>query len=343
MDPKAVNQNITVDDFDPLVTYANQDIWLTPDPSKNLPFNQSNSPWFAGTYHVTNVTNTSFTFDFDGPTLFVYGAAGPSYGSYEISIDGGSTVSTAYAAANATNYLLFGTSGLTYDNHTLKVTNLGAQGGDKGGDDLLFDYLQTTVQLAPAGATVANTTLEETDARLHYTGNWTINYSSMFSGGGSIFTSEANATFSVSFNGSALYIFGDKTDDHGLYSVVLDGRPAEQYEGQSACGGVFEHACEKDNTLKYFASNLDAGLHTVTLTNAGLNGSFFDLDSIVYTTPSEFAVRQPSAAGSSAAGASPTPGSGSSSGGASLSAAGSANLLLVAVCGAWWLGRFFRR
>ena len=157
-------------DFDSLITYENQDIWLTPDPSKNLPFNQSNSPWFAGTYHVTNVTNTSFSFNFDGesyrssspaglvltgletgPTLFIYGAAGPAYGSYEISIDGSSNVSTAHAAANATNYLLFGTSGLTYDNHTLKVTNLGAQSCDEGGNKLLFDYLQTTVQLAPAG------------------------------------------------------------------------------------------------------------------------------------------------------------------------------------------------
>lgn len=84
----------------------------------------------------------------------------------------------------------------------------------------------------------------------------------------------SNST-AISPSGSALYIFGDKTDDHGLYTVVLDERPAQQYDGQSACGGVFEHACEKDNTLKYFASNLDAGGHTVTLTNAGINGSYF--------------------------------------------------------------------
>lgn len=88
MDPNAVNQNITVDgkceeyltgldfnchlDFDSVITYENQSIWLTPDPSKSLPFNQSNTPWFAGTYHVTNVTNTSFTFNFDGEQLLVH-------------------------------------------------------------------------------------------------------------------------------------------------------------------------------------------------------------------------------------------------------------------------------
>lgn len=79
----------------------------------------------------------------------------------------------------------------------------------------------------------------------------------------------------ISSPGSALYIFGDKVDDHGIYSVVLDERPAQQYDGKSGCGGIFEHACEKDNTLKYFVSNLDAGGHTFTLTNAGINGSYF--------------------------------------------------------------------
>lgn len=83
--------------------------------------------------------------------MFIYGASGPAYGSFEVSIDGSSNVSTAHASANTTNYLLFGTSGLTYDNHSLKVMNLGAQNGDEGGNQLLFDYLETTVQLAPAG------------------------------------------------------------------------------------------------------------------------------------------------------------------------------------------------
>jgi hypothetical protein len=86
-----------------------------------------------------------------GPTLFIYGAAGPAYGSFEISIDGSSNISTAHASQNTSGHLLFSTTSLKYDNHTLKVTNLGAQSGDDGGNQFLFDYLQSTVQLAPAG------------------------------------------------------------------------------------------------------------------------------------------------------------------------------------------------
>jgi hypothetical protein len=149
-------------------------------------------------------------------------------------------------------------------------------------------------------------------------------------------------------------------DDHGLFSVTLDNRTAHQFNGVSGCGGVFKKYCEKDNTLAYFASNLDSSLHTVTLqNNAGVNHSFFgtltsraisaskvntlifdyaDLDAMVYTTPSEYAVRQPAASSS---------GSGSSSGshsGASLSSVvPGMNLLLLLLVGALWLGRPVKR
>ena len=158
-------------------------------------------------------------------------------------------------------------------------------------------------------------------------------------------------------SGSAIYIFGDKVDDHGLFSVTLDNRSAEQFNGVSGCGGVFMKYCEKDNTLAYFASNLDSGLHTVTVqNNAGVNHSFFgmwptpskhyyfsmilhftDLDVIMYTTPSEYAVRQPSGSGSSSG-----PGSGPSSSASLSSVIPGMNVLLLLFLGILWLGRPFK-
>lgn len=76
--------------------------------------------------------------------------------------------------------------------------------------------------------------------------------------------------------GSAVYVFGDKVDDHGLFTVTLDNRTSEHFDGVSGCGGAFAKACEKTNTLAYFASNLDSSLHTVTVqNNAGVNNSYF--------------------------------------------------------------------
>jgi len=343
MDPSAANKNLTVDDFDSLVTYADQSQWSTPDPSSDTS-NQSTSPWKDGTYHLTAVTNAFFTFNFEGPTIFVYGAAGPAYGSFEISLDGHSNVFSAYAPQNASGHLLFSATTLEYVNHTLTVTNLGAKDGDNGGNQLLFDYLDAGVQLAPAGASVANTSLEETDSRLTFNGNWTTNvYNPRFSGGGSRYTQGDGASVSLSFYGSAIYIFGDKTGRHGLYTVTLDNRAAEQFNGVSGCGGAFVHACEKTNTLAYFASNLDSDLHTVTVRNiAGVNNSFFDLDYMVYTTPSSYAVREPSAS-SFSAGAGAVESTSTSTGNSPSLIVPGMNLLFLLLLGALWLGRTHKR
>jgi hypothetical protein len=54
-------------------------------------------------------------------------------------------------------------------------------------------------------AEVTNTTIEETDPRLKYTGVWGNNSSPFFSGGGTTFTNEDNASVSLKFNGKFLH------------------------------------------------------------------------------------------------------------------------------------------
>ncbi|KAJ7243817.1 hypothetical protein B0H12DRAFT_1236301 [Mycena haematopus] len=254
---------LAVDDFDSLITYPDQSQWTTPDPSAGP--DPALDIWFDATYHRTNVTGASFSFDFKGSEFSLYGAAGPAFGSYEINIDGWAATHSAHAAKNVSAYKLFSTDTLAYTEHT------------------------TTVDIAPAGARLTNATLEETDARLVYTGNWTENvYNPLFSGGYSRYTND-DASVSLDFTGTALFIFGDKTDRHGLYTVTLDDRAPQTFNGVSGCGGAFAHACEKDDTLKYFAANLDEREHSVEVRNIpGPLGSYFDLDAIVITTPSKY-------------------------------------------------------
>jgi hypothetical protein len=169
MDASAVNVNVTVDDFDSVISYADQSVWQTPDPSSPS-FNASGSSWLMGTYHTTDVLNASFAFNFTGtsrlhgltgipmyfhllgPAIYIYGYAGPSYGSYEVQIDTSSSILSAYSSSNtSTPHLLYGANNLTYGPHELAIRNLGKRGEDAGGNNFLFDFLQTTVQMAPAG------------------------------------------------------------------------------------------------------------------------------------------------------------------------------------------------
>ncbi|KAJ7162876.1 hypothetical protein C8R46DRAFT_330317 [Mycena filopes] len=300
MDASAVNTNLTVDDFDSILSYADQAAWETPDPSSTS-FSANTGQWLMGTYHSTTTVNASVSLNFTGPAIYVFGASGPDFGSYEVLLDGKSTTKSAYAASNVSApFLLYGTDNLTYAAHTLTMRNLGKQGADAGGGAFLFDFLRATAQLAPSGATVSNKTLEETDSALKYSGTWGSNKSPNFSGGGSTFTNANNASVSFSFNGSAIYVFGDKKNDHGLYSAILDGGAPQIFNGISGCGGAFGMTCEQMKpTLAYFASNLDSGVHNLSITNiAGVNNSFFDLDSVVLSVPSVYAPRRGFAASS---------------------------------------------
>ncbi|KJA24929.1 hypothetical protein HYPSUDRAFT_38305 [Hypholoma sublateritium FD-334 SS-4] len=315
MDPSAVNWNVTIDDFDSLLTYEDPAVWTTPDPSAS---NYSTAgPWFRGTYHKTETKGASVSLNITGPALYIYGTKGPDYGSFEVDIDSVSLQYSAYQeAADNTTRLLFGASNLTYANHNIVLRNLGAQSaaGDKGGDAFSLDYLDSTIQVAPSGATASNVTYQETDPAITFNGTWGNNTGPFFSGGGTTFTNEDGASFSFSFHGSAIYVFGDKKNDHGIYGVVLDNQPAQLLDGVSGCGGAFGQTCEEQiPSIKYLASNLDDSLHTITLVNhAGVNNSFFDLDSIVVAVPSQYSPRQLSTSSSPFVAASSTSSSGSS-------------------------------
>jgi len=103
-------------------------------------------------------------------------------------------------------------------------------------------------------------------------------------------------------------------------------------------------------TLAYFASNLDSGLHNISITNiAGVNNSYFDLDSVMLSVPSVYAPRtlggassSPGNASSSSSGGAPSPSAGAS-GSVPLMNTPLLNPLLFLVLGVMWLLRPARR
>ncbi|KIM75629.1 hypothetical protein PILCRDRAFT_13409 [Piloderma croceum F 1598] len=111
-------------------------------------------------------------------------------------------------------------------------------------------------------------------------GNISDNYFPNYSNGGtftlSVYTG-ANATFS--FNGTAIWLFGAKRANHGLYNITLDGQTTTM-NGYSPGTGIYQ-------TPLFTQTHLTNTLHTITLTNAGLNSTypfsnFLDLDYITW-------------------------------------------------------------
>jgi hypothetical protein len=159
MDPKALNYNITIDDFDSILSYSDQASWTTPDPS-SFNYTSDGSPWLRGTYHNTTVAGASVALNFTGPAIYVYGAIGPAYGAYQVVLDNQVTINaTAFRDNTSTgSHLLFGTAALTYGNHQIVLRNLGAINGSSG-NAFLLDYIQSTIQLAPKGQVYSYTLL----------------------------------------------------------------------------------------------------------------------------------------------------------------------------------------
>jgi hypothetical protein len=111
-------------------------------------------------------------------------------------------------------------------------------------------------------------------------------------------TNSAGASFSLAFHGNALALYSAVSNNHGDFSVALDGAPAQTLSGAS----VSFHA----QVPLYVVGGLATGDHTVVVTNTAQDAAvWFDFDYAVVSTYSD-----PPSNGSSTAGA---PGSGSTS------------------------------
>lgn len=87
-------------------------------------------------------------------------------------------------------------------------------------------------------------------------------------------TKGTGANVSLTFNGTAVYVFGSKGPVNGDYSVTIDGE-VEPQSGQQQT---------QEYRAILFTANLKSGLHLLTLTNTDQSGeAWLDLDFITVT------------------------------------------------------------
>ncbi|KAJ9091474.1 hypothetical protein QFC21_007210 [Naganishia friedmannii] len=260
----ALTLNLTIDDFDPLIGasldiygFSNTSYTVTIDPSISQPY-------------TANITTSN------------------------------ALSSTANSVARAT---LFSTTSLSsnaqlsYAQHEVVVRNVGLQQGQGTGVLGLDLVVIGGIPVGAEGATLKNTTIDDPDtAAIKYTGSWTTNNVTDFYGGSSVYTNTPGDSLSLSFTGSAIYIFGDQVNDHGYYTVLLNSTTYANLTGRSGCAGSEgEKQCEKLGGLHFFAGGLPEGTHEVQVVNGGMAGAqtYFDLDRITYTTPTNYSTITP--------------------------------------------------
>ncbi|TYJ52738.1 hypothetical protein B9479_006633 [Cryptococcus floricola] len=283
--------NVTFDDFDPLLVFSDYSQWWTPDPSEHPEWYNATSQdtgvnWHEATVHYATEQGASFALNFTSPAIYIYGIAGPSSTNYTISLDGTTTSHSLSGNNSDTSVddgrtLLWSQSGLeTGKVHQVELTN---EGSGVGVDLVVLEV--------DVGQNAKNTTVDNTSGDILYTSNWSSNNGNFYNGSSS-YTSGSGNSLTFNFTGSALYVFGDQVNDHGVFSLYFNSSstPFVTPSGRSGCqvaNNQVEKSCEKLDSLKAFVGGLPAGEHQVEIVNQGQD-TYFDFDYLVYTTPEQY-------------------------------------------------------
>ncbi|KAJ9115405.1 hypothetical protein QFC22_005162 [Naganishia vaughanmartiniae] len=267
----ALTLNLTIDDFDPLITYTNPLQWATPNPQDHPSwFNQTQqetgSVWHQGaSLDIYGFSNTSYTVIID-PSI-----AQPYTANISTSDVLASTADSSARTSLFSTTSLSSNAQLSYAQHEVVVRNVGAQEGQGTGVLGVDLVVIGGIPVGGEGATLTNTTVDDPDtAALKYTGSWTTNNVTDFYGGSSVYTNTPGDAVVLSFVGSAVYVYGDQVNDHGYYTVLMNSTQYANFTGRSGCaGGEGEKQCEKLGGLHFFAGGLPEGTHEMRIVNGG--------------------------------------------------------------------------
>ncbi|GFZ43783.1 hypothetical protein JCM24511_01503 [Saitozyma sp. JCM 24511] len=113
--------NSTLDDASSAVTYTG---WTSTSSVSSSIGAISSGTFYQGTVSYTSSAGASAAFSFTGSALYVFGCTGPSFGTFQITLDA-SVVGTYNASTTTDSYdtLLFFVSGLSEASHSVSITN----------------------------------------------------------------------------------------------------------------------------------------------------------------------------------------------------------------------------
>jgi len=194
------------------------------------------------------------------------GSVGPSYGDIQIVVDGVSrgTVS-CYAAGYAHHVPLFSEGGLEPGPHTIRLVVSGTKNASSSGTVIILDAFEAWSESASASFHGGLLAIEESDARLRYTGAWMKGTSPVFSGGAYWYAYTRGAQMVAVFTGSSITLTGAKGPSYGRMEVFVDG----------VSKGVIDCYAEKYSygVTLFSAMGLDKHIHALTVRVLGTKTS----------------------------------------------------------------------
>ncbi|ESK97297.1 hypothetical protein Moror_17728, partial [Moniliophthora roreri MCA 2997] len=241
----------TIEDFSPLLVYSAD--WVQgSSQSDNLVSSYSASSFFA-----TNVTGGKASFTFNGTGIEIFGSKRNNHGGYVVQIDGTSvSTQSGQSSANQFKTSLFSQKNLENKQHTVTITN---QGTNLQFLDIDFVTWYSTIG-ADNEQLVVNT-VQDTDPSFAYApaSAWSNNPKDLgtFSGGSGHTTSTSGASFTYTFEGDGIALYGPVGPSAAAFDVQVDNEQASTFTANKAR--------DVPQVLLYRADGLGPGKHTVKL------------------------------------------------------------------------------
>ncbi|MDB2124210.1 cohesin domain-containing protein [Clostridium paraputrificum] len=194
----------TYEEDDSLIKYSGN--WIS----------ESLSSYSGGKSKYSNQKGGTITFSFNGTGFKWYGLANKYKGIANVYVDGVKYSVNTYSASTVNQKLFFEKTGLTNDTHTVRIEVTGMGNGSYINIDKL-DIIGGN--LIP----VAINTYEENNSLIKYSGNWSSEASTSYSGGNSKFSNKKGDFISFSFKGTGFRWYGLANKYKGIANIYVDG------------------------------------------------------------------------------------------------------------------------
>ncbi|WVW86124.1 hypothetical protein I302_108164 [Kwoniella bestiolae CBS 10118] len=261
---------ILIDDASPQISYyssSDGDGWIVNHSSGQKYSDKNTDKYSQSTFHGTFTDGDRIEFRFNGSKIQVYGAKRNNHATYGVELDGSNPIYTSGHSDQAQyQTVIFSQDDLPTDiEHVITMTNH-PNGIDSKANQTLKWWLDIDhmVVTQPVEDEIYTTTIDDISPSITYdqTGwNTTGSSDTQYYNSTQHVSTIPSSTMTMNFTGSSVQLFGSVNNDHGNYSISLDGVIEGMYSATN-----WEHL---SGVSLFLASGLEDGPHTLQLTNLG--------------------------------------------------------------------------
>ncbi|MDR4949950.1 S8 family serine peptidase [Neobacillus cucumis] len=207
----------------------------------------------SGSYSTINASNSSVQLVFNGTGIQYNALKNKLQGMAKVTLDGAAQTVDLYSTVNQYNTSVYEKTGLAAGTHTLKIEWTGQKNTSASSTAINIDSIVVTHNQSAK--------VEENNANITYSGTWTSQSSTSFSGGAAKYNSVKGNAAEYKFTGEGLTVLGKTASNQGKADIYVDGvlvKTADLYSSTT-----------KYKATLYSTTSLSRGPHVVKVVNRG--------------------------------------------------------------------------